>query len=85
MDVFTFQTLVSMSSEQCKESISLSQLNLIDGEEKVKPYTLEEFSYDHFRYTASMPFLHAIRLQTGWGDINSFLFMFRGTILSGIW
>ncbi|MCI4386629.1 hypothetical protein PGIGA_G00064610 [Pangasianodon gigas] len=42
-------TLVSMSPEHCKESISLSQLNLMDGEEKVKPYTLEEFSYDHFR------------------------------------
>ncbi|XP_053505469.1 unconventional myosin-VIIa [Ictalurus furcatus] len=42
-------TLVSMSPEQCKESISLSQLNLMDSEEKVKPYTLEEFSYDHFR------------------------------------
>ncbi|XP_053334493.1 unconventional myosin-VIIa isoform X3 [Clarias gariepinus] len=42
-------TLVSMSQEQCKDSISLSQLSLLDGEEKVKPYTLEEFSYDHFR------------------------------------
>ncbi|XP_017349051.1 unconventional myosin-VIIa [Ictalurus punctatus] len=42
-------TLVSMSPEQCKESISLLQLNLMDSEEKVKPYTLEEFSYDHFR------------------------------------
>lgn len=47
-----------MSSEQCKESISLSQLNLMDGEEKVKPYTLEEFSYDHFRYIDAMSYLH---------------------------
>lgn len=54
---FTFQTLVSMSPEQCKESISLSQLNLMDSEEKVKPYTLEEFSYDHFRYINTPFFL----------------------------
>ncbi|TSQ12728.1 Unconventional myosin-VIIa [Bagarius yarrelli] len=47
--LYDIVTLVSMSAEQCKESISLSQQNPINGEEKVKPFTLEEFSYDHFR------------------------------------
>uniref|UniRef100_A0AAY5JWK3 Myosin VIIAb n=1 Tax=Esox lucius TaxID=8010 RepID=A0AAY5JWK3_ESOLU len=32
-----------------QESISLSQLALAQSEGKVKPYTLEEFSYDYFR------------------------------------
>ncbi|XP_017574409.1 unconventional myosin-VIIa isoform X1 [Pygocentrus nattereri] len=41
--------LVTMSKDQRKDSISLSQLNMMESEEKVKPYTLEEFSYDHFR------------------------------------
>ncbi|XP_066501283.1 unconventional myosin-VIIa isoform X2 [Hoplias malabaricus] len=42
--------LVTMSPDQRKESISLSQqLNITESEEKVKPYSLEEFSYDHFR------------------------------------
>uniref|UniRef100_A0A8C7L5K1 Myosin VIIA n=1 Tax=Oncorhynchus kisutch TaxID=8019 RepID=A0A8C7L5K1_ONCKI len=31
------------------ESINLSQLALAESEDKVKPYTLEEFSYDYFR------------------------------------
>uniref|UniRef100_W5K6V8 Unconventional myosin-VIIa-like n=1 Tax=Astyanax mexicanus TaxID=7994 RepID=W5K6V8_ASTMX len=41
--------LVTMSPDQRKDSISLSQLNMVESEEKVKPYTLEEFSVDHFR------------------------------------
>ncbi|XP_051536832.1 unconventional myosin-VIIa-like [Myxocyprinus asiaticus] len=43
-------TLVAMSPDQRKDSISLSQPNLLDSGEKVQPYTLEEFSYDHFRH-----------------------------------
>ncbi|KAG5843731.1 hypothetical protein ANANG_G00154030 [Anguilla anguilla] len=41
--------LVTMSPEQRRPSISLSQLVLAEGVEKVKPYTLEEYSYDYFR------------------------------------
>ncbi|XP_046908085.1 unconventional myosin-VIIa-like [Hypomesus transpacificus] len=41
--------LVTMTPDQRKESISLSQLALAESEDKIKPYTLEEFSYDHFR------------------------------------
>ncbi|XP_062868377.1 unconventional myosin-VIIa isoform X2 [Trichomycterus rosablanca] len=44
--------LVSMTPDQCRDSISLSQLTITDGEEKVKPYTLEEFSYNDFRHPA---------------------------------
>nr|XP_055035740.1 unconventional myosin-VIIa isoform X1 [Misgurnus anguillicaudatus] len=42
-------SLITMSSDQRKESISLSHQNLLDSGEKIQPYTLEEFSYDHFR------------------------------------
>uniref|UniRef100_A0A8C8INK3 Myosin VIIAb n=1 Tax=Oncorhynchus tshawytscha TaxID=74940 RepID=A0A8C8INK3_ONCTS len=41
--------LVTMTPDQRRESINLSQLALAESEDKVKPYTLEEFSYDHFR------------------------------------
>lgn len=61
---FHYKTLVSMSPEQCKESISLSQLNLMDCEEKVKPYTLEEFSYDHFRYINTSTFSLFLSINT---------------------
>ncbi|XP_056586793.1 unconventional myosin-VIIa [Triplophysa dalaica] len=42
-------SLITMSPEQRKESISVTHQNPLDSEEKVQPYTLEEFSYDHFR------------------------------------
>uniref|UniRef100_A0A672LLI6 Myosin VIIA n=1 Tax=Sinocyclocheilus grahami TaxID=75366 RepID=A0A672LLI6_SINGR len=42
-------SLITMSPDQRKDSISLSHQNLLDSGEKVQPYTLEEFSYDHFR------------------------------------
>ncbi|XP_059382292.1 unconventional myosin-VIIa-like isoform X1 [Carassius carassius] len=42
-------SLISMSSDQRKDSISLSNQNQLDSGEKDQPYTLEEFSYDHFR------------------------------------
>ncbi|KAG5837074.1 hypothetical protein ANANG_G00235400 [Anguilla anguilla] len=41
--------LVTMTPDQRQESIRVSQLVLTDSEERVKPYTLEEFSYDYFR------------------------------------
>ncbi|XP_076836298.1 unconventional myosin-VIIa [Brachyhypopomus gauderio] len=41
--------LVTVSQSQHKDSINLSQLNMTEPEERVKPYTLEEFSYGHFR------------------------------------
>ncbi|XP_073791408.1 unconventional myosin-VIIa isoform X3 [Danio rerio] len=42
-------SLIIMSPDQRKDSVNLSQQNLLDSGEKVQPYTLEEFSYDHFR------------------------------------
>uniref|UniRef100_A0A673N1S9 Unconventional myosin-VIIa-like n=1 Tax=Sinocyclocheilus rhinocerous TaxID=307959 RepID=A0A673N1S9_9TELE len=42
-------SLITMSPDQRKDSISLSNQNQLDSGEKVQPYTLEEFSYDHFR------------------------------------
>uniref|UniRef100_A0A3B3ZWZ4 Myosin VIIAb n=1 Tax=Periophthalmus magnuspinnatus TaxID=409849 RepID=A0A3B3ZWZ4_9GOBI len=41
--------LVSMTPDQRRESITLSQLELSEHEERAKAYTLEEFSYDYFR------------------------------------
>ncbi|KAL0994634.1 hypothetical protein UPYG_G00125160 [Umbra pygmaea] len=41
--------LVTMTPDQRRKSISLSQLTLVESEVKVKPHTLEEFSYDYFR------------------------------------
>ncbi|XP_038844411.1 unconventional myosin-VIIa-like [Salvelinus namaycush] len=41
--------LVTMTPDQKRESINLSQTALAESEDKVKPYTLEEFSYDYFR------------------------------------
>lgn len=41
------QALVTMTPDQRRESISLSHTNT--KEEKMKVYTLEEFSYDYFR------------------------------------
>lgn len=46
------QSLITMSPDQRKESVSVSHQNPLDSGEKVQPYTLEEFSYDHFRWTA---------------------------------
>ncbi|XP_034033568.1 unconventional myosin-VIIa [Thalassophryne amazonica] len=46
---YDFGALVSMSSDQRRESITLSHISLSDNEDKSKVYTLEEFSYDYFR------------------------------------
>ncbi|XP_061876320.1 unconventional myosin-VIIa isoform X1 [Colius striatus] len=41
--------LVTMTPDQRQDVIRTSQLAVSDSEERVKPYTLEEFSYDYFR------------------------------------
>ncbi|KAM6341997.1 unconventional myosin-VIIa [Podargus strigoides] len=41
--------LVTMTPDQRQDVIRSSQLAISDSEERVKPYTLEEFSYDYFR------------------------------------
>ncbi|XP_047186505.1 unconventional myosin-VIIa-like isoform X3 [Scophthalmus maximus] len=41
--------LVTMTPSQRRKSVSSSQMNLSDKEDKTKAYTLEEFSYDYFR------------------------------------
>nr|XP_057935533.1 myosin VIIAa isoform X2 [Doryrhamphus excisus] len=41
--------LVTMTPDQRQQSVRVSQLMLPEGEDSVKPYTLEEFSYDYFR------------------------------------
>ncbi|NXN83044.1 MYO7A protein, partial [Bombycilla garrulus] len=41
--------LVTMTPDQRQDVIRTSQMAVSDSEETVKPYTLEEFSYDYFR------------------------------------
>ncbi|XP_039417677.1 unconventional myosin-VIIa isoform X1 [Corvus cornix cornix] len=41
--------LVTMTPDQRQDVIRTSQMAVSDSEERVKPYTLEEFSYDYFR------------------------------------
>ncbi|KFQ39385.1 Unconventional myosin-VIIa, partial [Mesitornis unicolor] len=41
--------LVTMTPDQRQDVIRTSQLAISDSEERAKPYTLEEFSYDYFR------------------------------------
>ncbi|XP_034557691.1 myosin VIIAa [Notolabrus celidotus] len=41
--------LVTMTPDQRQESVRVSQLVMPETEGKMKPYTLEEFSYDYFR------------------------------------
>uniref|UniRef100_A0A3B3QSH9 Myosin VIIAa n=1 Tax=Paramormyrops kingsleyae TaxID=1676925 RepID=A0A3B3QSH9_9TELE len=41
--------MVTMTPDQRQKSIRLTQLSMADSEERIKPYTLEEFSYDYFR------------------------------------
>ncbi|NXR01476.1 MYO7A protein, partial [Sagittarius serpentarius] len=41
--------LVTMTPDQRQDVIRTSQLAISESEERVKPYTLEEFSYDYFR------------------------------------
>lgn len=39
-----------MTPDQRQQSVRVSQLVMQDTGDKMKPYTLEEFSYDYFRY-----------------------------------
>jgi len=48
---FTAQALVTMTPDQRQESIRISHVPITESEERIKPYTLEEFSYDYFRWT----------------------------------
>ncbi|XP_067322571.1 unconventional myosin-VIIa isoform X2 [Anolis sagrei] len=41
--------LVTMTPDQRQDVIRTAQLVMSDSEERMKPYTLEEFSYDYFR------------------------------------
>ncbi|KAM4628290.1 unconventional myosin-VIIa-like [Polymixia lowei] len=41
--------LVNMTPDQRQECVRVSQLVLTESDERMKPYTLEEFSYDYFR------------------------------------
>ncbi|NXL93135.1 MYO7A protein, partial [Alectura lathami] len=41
--------LVTMTPDQRQDVIRTSQMAISDSEERAKPYTLEEFSYDYFR------------------------------------
>ncbi|XP_016887435.1 myosin VIIAa isoform X2 [Cynoglossus semilaevis] len=41
--------LVTMTPDQRQQSVRVSQLVMQDTGDKMKPYTLEEFSYDYFR------------------------------------
>lgn len=43
-----------MTPDQRRESIGLSTSDHSDEEEKLKAYTLEEFSYDYFRSAFSL-------------------------------
>jgi len=38
-----------MTPDQRQESIRMSHVPVIETKERMKPYTLEEFSYDYFR------------------------------------
>ncbi|XP_063762884.1 LOW QUALITY PROTEIN: myosin VIIAa [Eleginops maclovinus] len=41
--------LVTMTPDQRQESVRVSQILLPESDDRIKPYTLEEFSYDYFR------------------------------------
>uniref|UniRef100_A0A668VF82 Myosin VIIAa n=1 Tax=Oreochromis aureus TaxID=47969 RepID=A0A668VF82_OREAU len=41
--------LVTMTPEQRQESVRVSQVVMVETDDRMKPYTLEEFSYDYFR------------------------------------
>lgn len=43
--------MVTMTPKQHQESLPVSQFVVQESSGRVKPYTLEDFSYDYFRYT----------------------------------
>lgn len=50
--------MVTMTPKQHQESVPVSQLVLQESDCKMKPYTLEEFSYDYFRCTHPQKHTH---------------------------
>lgn len=59
----TNQALVTMTPDQRQESVRVSQLVLPESDDRMKPYTLEEFSYDYFRYTHTWIITHEQCIQ----------------------
>ncbi|KAJ3589043.1 hypothetical protein NHX12_009891 [Muraenolepis orangiensis] len=59
-------TLVTMTPNQRRESISMSQLSAADQRDKVKPHTLEEFSYKYFRPPPKST-LSRVMISKAWG------------------
>ncbi|XP_062830566.1 unconventional myosin-VIIa isoform X4 [Anolis carolinensis] len=49
MPALEIVALVTMTPDQRQDVIRTAQLVMSDSEERMKPYTLEEFSYDYFR------------------------------------
>lgn len=49
-----------MTPDQRQESVRISQLVMPESDDRMKPYTLEEFSYDYFRYKRT----HTLGLKT---------------------
>ena len=45
----TDQALITMTPDQRQESVCVSQSIMPESDGRMKPYTLEEFSYDYFR------------------------------------
>ncbi|KAG9351439.1 hypothetical protein JZ751_022689 [Albula glossodonta] len=58
--------LVTMTPAQRRASIGLSQPVFSESVEKVKPYTLEEYSYDYFRPPPKST-LSRVMITKGWG------------------
>ncbi|TNN01493.1 hypothetical protein fugu_010875 [Takifugu bimaculatus] len=52
--------LVTMTPAQRQESVRMSQLVLPESVDRVKPYTLEEFSYDYFSCITGPPPKHTL-------------------------
>lgn len=48
-----------MTPDQRQQSVRVSQVVMPETDGRVKPYTLEEFSYDYFRYTLGLKTNHA--------------------------
>lgn len=48
-----------MTPDQRQQSVRVSQVVMPETDGRVKPYTLEEFSYDYFRCTLGLKTNHA--------------------------
>ncbi|KAF3693356.1 Unconventional myosin-VIIa [Channa argus] len=54
--------LVTMTPDQRQESVRVSQLVVPESADRMKPYTLEEFSYDYFRYLRRFYISYQVKL-----------------------